>query len=34
MRIVNTKAHIEARVKSGETTWAEADLLYKELGYK
>lgn len=34
MQIANTKAHIEAGVKSGETTRAEADKLYRELGYR
>ena len=34
LQTANTKAHIEASAKSGETTRAEADKLYKELGYK
>jgi polyhydroxyalkanoate synthesis regulator phasin len=34
MQNANTKAHIEASVKSGEMTRAEADKLYKELGFK
>ena len=34
LQTANTKAHIEASVKSGEMTRTEADELYEELGYK
>lgn len=34
MQNVNIKPHIEALVKSGEMTRAEAGKLYKELGFK
>ena len=34
LQTANTKAHIEASVKSGEMTRTEADELYKEPGYK
>jgi hypothetical protein len=34
LQAANTKAHIEASVEAGEMTRAEADKLYKELGFK
>ena len=34
MPLANTMAHVEASVKSGETTRAEADKLYEELGIR